>query len=150
MDSVLRALLIYMILLVVFRISGKRTMSEATTFDMVLLLIISETVQQALIENDNSITNAVILVITLIIADVVISQVKMRFLGFERVLEGTAVIIIEEGRLHRDRMKKANIREEDIMSAARELQGLERLDQVKFAVLEKNGVITVVPRAGAN
>lgn len=149
MDSVLRGLLIYMILLVVFRITGKRTMSEATTFDMVLLLIISETVQQALIDDDNSITNAVILVISLIIADVVISMMKMRFLGFERVLEGTAVIIIENGRMHTDRMKQNNIREEDIMSAARELQGLERLDQVKFAVLEKNGAITVVPKPGA-
>ena len=66
MDSVLRGLLVYFFLLIVFRISGKRTLSQTTSFDFVLLLIISETTQQAMVDNDHSITNGFLLIMTLI------------------------------------------------------------------------------------
>ena len=66
MDSVLRGLLVYFFLLIVFRISGKRTLSQTTSFDLVLLLIISETTQQAMVDNDHSITNGFLLIMTLV------------------------------------------------------------------------------------
>ncbi|MFX4689755.1 hypothetical protein ABTB16_20325, partial [Acinetobacter baumannii] len=66
MDSVLRALVVYAFLLIVFRIAGKRTLAQATNFELVLLLIISETVQEALVDQDHSVTNAFLLVVTLV------------------------------------------------------------------------------------
>ena len=76
MDAVLRAGSIYFILLLIFRISGKRTLSQITTFDFVLLLIVGEATQQGLLGDDFSVTNAILLVLTLVGIDVVLSEVK--------------------------------------------------------------------------
>jgi len=146
MDAVLRSLVIYVFLLVVFRISGKRSLSQATTFDFVLLLVIGEATQQALLGEDFSMTNAFVVIVTLVGIDILLSLVKQRWQRVERPMEGTPVLLVENGKLLRDRLKKERVDESDIMSAARELQGLERLDQVRYAVLERNGGITIVPR----
>ena len=146
MDSVLRGLTIYVLLLVIFRIAGKRTLSEVTTFDFVLLLIIAEATQQALLGQDFSITNAALLILTLLGTDIALSLIKQRWQAAAKLLEGVPVVIVENGRLLRDRMDKVRVDEDDVMSAARQLQGLERLEQIKYAVLERNGSITIVPK----
>ncbi|MBD0373739.1 MAG: DUF421 domain-containing protein [Pyrinomonadaceae bacterium] len=145
MDSVIRGLVVYFFLLVIFRISGKRTISEATSFELVLLLIISETTQQAMVDSDHSITNAFLLIITLIGTSVALSLIKHKLPFFERWLEGLPFVIVEKGKLHKERMNKARIDESDILEAARSLEGLERLDQVKYAIVERGGEITIVP-----
>src|SRR5215207_8905346 len=136
MDSVIRGLLVYFILLLVFRLAGKQTLSQTTTFDMVLLLIISETVQQALIDTDNSLTNGVILVLTLVGASVLLSLLKQHSPTIERLVDGTPLILLEDGKAIQERLDKERIDEEDILEAARKLRGLERLEQIKYAVLE--------------
>lgn len=146
MDSVLRGVVMYVGLLILFRIAGKRTLSEVTTFDFVLLLIIAEATQQALLGEDFSMTNALLLVLTLLGLDIAISLVKQRSPGAARLIEGVPLIIVEEGRLLKDRMDKARVDEDDVMNAARQLQGLERLEQIKYAVLERNGGITIIPK----
>jgi uncharacterized membrane protein YcaP (DUF421 family) len=78
MDSVLRAAAIYLVLLVLFRVAGRRTLSEMTSFDFVLLLVIGEATQQALLGEDFSLINAVLVIITLIMLDVLISWVTQR------------------------------------------------------------------------
>lgn len=146
MDSVIRGFAVYAFLLLIFRIAGKRTLNQITTFDVVLLLIISESIQQALIDSDNSMTNAFLLVVTLIGLDIALSVVKQRSKRLARLLDGTPILIIEDGKLHRDRMQKERIDEADILSSARELQGVERLEQIKYAVVEESGHITVIPK----
>lgn len=150
MDSVLRGLTIFVILLLVFRISGKRTLHETTTFDFVLILIISETVQQAMIDNDNSVTNAFILIVTLVGVNVLFSLLKQRVGWFAKLTEGTPVVVIENGRIHRDRMEKERIDEDDVLNSARELHGLRGMDEVESAVLERDGTISVIPRRRGN
>ena len=147
MDSVIRGLAVYFFLFLVFRVAGKRTLSQMTTFDFVLLLIISESIQQAMIDTDNSVTNAFLLVITLVGVDVALSVVKQRSRRIAGLLDPTPVVIIEDGRVLRDRLSKERIDEGEILSAAREQQGLERLDQIKYAVVEQSGHITVVPKS---
>ena len=147
MESVLRALTIYALLLVIFRISGKRSVAQITTFDLVLTLVISEAIQQALVVDDSSITTAMVLVVTLVATDVALSLAKQRWKGFEKVIEGTPVILVERGALHEDRMHAERVGCEEILGAAREMHGLERLDQIKYAVVEQNGRITIVPRS---
>lgn len=146
MDSVIRGLSIFVILLLVFRIAGKRTLHETTTFDFVLILIVSETVQQAMIDNDNSVTNAFILIVTLVGVNVVFSLLKQRFKWFAKITEGTPVVVIEHGRIHHDRMEKERIDQDDILNAARERRGLRGMDEVESAVLERDGSISVIPK----
>lgn len=146
MDSVLRGLAIFVVLLLVFRISGKRTLHETTTFDFVLILIISETVQQAMIDNDNSVTNAFILIVTLVGVNVVFSLLKQRYKWFAKITEGTPVVVIEGGHIHHDRMAKERIDEDDVLNSARERHGLRGMDEVESAVLERDGSISVIPR----
>ena len=146
MDTVVRALGIYFFLLIVFRIAGKRTVAEFTTFDFVLLLIIGEATQQALIGNDFSLTTAWLLIVTLVGTDIAISFLKQRSRTVERWIDGAPVVIVDDGRFLRDRMKKCRVDEADIMHAARQLQGIERLEQIKYAVLECSGGITIIPR----
>ena len=93
MDTVVRALGIYFFLLIVFRIAGKRTVAEFTTFDFVLLLIIGETTQQALIGNDFSLTTAWLLIVTLVGTDIAISFLKQRSRTVERWIDGAPVVI---------------------------------------------------------
>lgn len=149
MDSVIRAALVYGALLVLLRLSGKRTLSDVTVFDFVLLLIISEATQQALLADDFSLVNGFIVIITLVLIDILLSYLKQRFRGFEKWAEGVPVIILKDGRVLRERMAKLHLDEDDILAAARRLRGLDSLDQIAFAVLEKSGGITIVPKENA-
>ena len=147
MDSVLRAAAVYFLLLLVFRLAGNRSIGQITAFDFVLLLIISEAIQQAMITDDYSITNAFLLVVTLVGLDIMMSLWKQRSERVEKILDGLPVLLIENGKKHSKTMKKERVDESDILAAARELHGLERLDQIKHAVVESSGGITIVPKA---
>jgi uncharacterized membrane protein YcaP (DUF421 family) len=146
METVLRAAAIYVVLLLIFRIAGRRTLSEMTTFDFVLLLIISEATQNALIGEDFSVTNAILAVLTLIGLDIASSLLKRRFPRFGKVIDGVPTILVENGRPLPDRLYRARLSEDDVLEAARHLHGVERMDQIKYAVLEVSGGISVVPK----
>ena len=136
----------YIFLLIIFRINGKRALTEATVFDFVLLLIIAETTEQAFLGEDISMTGSLLLIMTLIMLDVIMSLLKQKFSIFEKVVDGGPLILLDNGRLLYDRMKKERIDEQDILESARELQGLQRLDQIRYAILEKDGKITIIPK----
>jgi uncharacterized membrane protein YcaP (DUF421 family) len=146
MESVVRGFAIYLILLILFRLSGRRTLGETTTFDFVLLLIIAEAIQQGMVDDDHSLTTAILLVTTLILTDVALSLLKQRSKRVEWLVDGVPLVILEDGRPLEDRMNRERIDEEDILEAARGRHGLERLDQIKYAVLERSGSISIVPR----
>ena len=144
MDAITRSVIVYLLLLIIFRIAGKRTLSQITTFDLVLTLIISEAVQQALVDSDNSMTNAFLLVIALVGFDILISLVKERSPFLDRLIEGTPLVLIEKGKLHRKYMQRERISENDIIHAARARFGSRTLDEIRYAVLEEDGEITIV------
>lgn len=149
MDTVLRSVAVYLFVLVVFRISGKRSLSQITTFDFILLLIISEATQQALLGNDYSIVNALVVIASLIVLDVAFSWMEGRWPGFGRVMGSLPVVIVEHGRLLDDRAKQEGVTLSEILAAGREHHGLERLEQFKYAILERHGGISVVPTEDA-
>src|SRR5690606_12089933 len=136
MDSVVRGAAVYIVLLVIMRLSGRRTLAELTPFDFVLLLIIAETTQQALLGDDFSIVNSVVLIVTLCTIDILLSYLKRASSRASRVLDGVATVLISRGRPDERALQRARVDLNDVMEAAREQHGLERLDQVKFAVLE--------------
>jgi uncharacterized membrane protein YcaP (DUF421 family) len=146
MDSVLRAASVYLILMVILRVAGKRTLAQVTVFDFILLLIIGEATQQALLGDDFSIINAAIVIATLVLLDIALSVLKQRSKRLDRIIDDAPVVIVDNGKLLWDRMNKARIDEQEVLVAARELHGLERLDQVKYAVLERHGGISIVPK----
>jgi uncharacterized membrane protein YcaP (DUF421 family) len=146
MDSVIRAAVIYFVLLLLFRLGGNRSIAQITAFDFILLLIISEAIQQAMITEDYSLTNAFLLVVTLVGLDVMMSLWKQRSERVEKILDGVPLLVIENGKMHEKIMRKERVDEGDILAAARELQGLERIDQIKHAVVEASGGVTVIPK----
>ena len=148
MDAILRGVVVYLLLLLIFRIAGKRSLSQVTTFDLVLTLIISESIQQALLDGDDSLTNAFLVVIALVGTDILLSHVKQRWPRVEHILQGMPLVILEGGKPIRDRLERERVDEQDILQAARQQEGLRSLADLDYAVLETSGDITVVPKAG--
>jgi uncharacterized membrane protein YcaP (DUF421 family) len=146
MDSVLRAVAIYAILLIVFRIAGKRALSQITTFDFVLILVIGEATQQALLGSDFSITNAALVIVTLLGLDIGLSLLVSAVPALQPLVEDVPLVIVEDGRLLKDRLRRSRVDASDILEEARRLQGLERMEQIKYAVLERNGGISIIPK----
>ena len=146
MDSIVRAAAVYGILLLIFRIAGKRSLAQITTFDFVLLLIISEATQQAMLGDDFSLMNATLIIVTLVGLDIGLSLLQQHLPFLDKWLDDVPLVVVDDGKVLHDRMKKSRIDESDILHAARELQGLERMDQIKYAVLERGGGISIIPR----
>lgn len=148
MNPVFRGLAIYFFLLIVFRIMGKKTLKETTAFDFVLLLIISEVTQQALVGDDYSLTGAGILILTLISSDLVLTFLRTKFPILDKITDGTPLLIVDHGKPLKNRMEKCQVDEDDIMHAARLTRGIEKMEQIKYAVLERDGSISIIPFEG--
>lgn len=146
MDAVIYPLAVYAFLLVLFRIAGKRSLAQATVFDLVLVLIIAEATQQALLGEDFSLTHALLAVTTLVLVDMGLGVVKRRWKRLDHILEGMPLVIVEDGKLLKERADRERIDEDDVLEAARIHHGLERLEQVKYAVLERDGGISIIPK----
>jgi uncharacterized membrane protein YcaP (DUF421 family) len=146
MDTVLRAAAVYIGVLLLLRLAGRRTVAEMTPFDLVLLLIIGDATQQAILGEDFSLTTAFLVVSTLIVLDVALSIAKARIPTLEKLIDGIPMVIVENGQPLRERMRRARVSLDDVMQSARETQGIERLEQIKYAVLEVSGGISIVPR----
>ncbi|WP_207533092.1 DUF421 domain-containing protein [Desertivirga arenae] len=146
MESVvIRSAFIYVSVFLILRLGGKRTVGEMTTFDLVLLLIISEAIQQSLINDDNSITGGLLAITTLVFIDIMVSLISNRFSKVDKLLNGVPLIILKDGKPLMERIKKSRLQVEDILEAARKMQGIDSLDQIKYAVLEKDGTISIIP-----
>jgi uncharacterized membrane protein YcaP (DUF421 family) len=145
-DAVVRGLAIYFVLLLLFRLVGKRALAQITTFDFVLLLIISEATQQALLGEDFSVINAALVIATLIGTDRLFDYVSWRFPLFQRITDSTPVILVDDGRVLDDVLAKEHVSKDQILESARKTQGLERMDQIKWAIQETSGGISIVPK----
>ncbi|WP_134681734.1 DUF421 domain-containing protein [Paracoccus ravus] len=149
MESVIRGIAIYAILLVITRLSGRRTLAQSTPFDFVLLLIIAETTQQALLGDDFSLVNALILILTLFSVDILLSYLKRSSPHLALWLDGAPTVLISGGRIDAHAMARARIGIGDVLEAARHQQGLRNLDEIDAAVLEVSGGISIIPKRDA-
>ena len=145
MEMVFRALAIYIILLAVFKIAGRRALLQMTSFDLILLLIISEATQQALLGNDFSVTGATITIVTLVVVDMIFGLIKKKWSGAESALDGTPVILMVHGMPLTEKMKKMDISLDDILVSARQNQGITEAARIKYAILERTGHISIIP-----
>lgn len=149
MDTIIRGLAVYAVLLMVTRLAGRRTLAQATPFDFVLLLIIAETTQQALLGDDFSITNSVLLIISLFTANIVMAFIKSRSSKLALWLDGAPTVLMSRGRIDPDTLVRARISVDDILTAAREQHGIARLDGIDAAILEVSGGISIIPKPDA-
>ena len=145
MNPVFRGIIVYIFLMIIFRIMGKRTLNETTTFDFVLLIIISEVTQQALVGEDFSLITAAMLICTLMGLDLILTLIKQSSKKIDQVMEGAPLIIVDHGKPLQKRMDKTKVDDEDILQAARITFGLESMQDIKYAVLEKDGSISIIP-----
>jgi uncharacterized membrane protein YcaP (DUF421 family) len=144
MESVLRAVSVYLFLLLIFRLVGRRALQKINTFDFVLMLVIGSVMKDPLLGGDTSMTNAFAVASVLVLLNVLFSFVKLKLPKFAMWIDGVPMIVVVNGRFIQQRMHKSRLTEDDVMQAARERKGIESLDQIKYAILEKNGSITVV------
>lgn len=147
MESVFRGVTVYLFLWLIFRISGKRTLAETSPFELVLLLIISEVTNQAMVDSDHSVTNAFLLIMTLVGMSVLLSFIKHRWPAASRIFEGLPLPLIRNGERLQQNMDKSRVDEEEILMSARLNQGVEKMDDIKEASVENDGQISIVPRS---
>ncbi len=141
----LRAALVYVAVLTMIRLSGKRTIGEFSPFDVVVLLLIAEAAQGSLTGNDTSLQGGLLVMAVLIALNYVVAYVSTRSRRMERILQGGPVVLIRDGVLDRDMMCRHNVPEGDVDEAMRSSQIARRAD-VELAVLEPNGGISFFER----
>lgn len=144
MDIVLHTVGMYLILLLLLALFGKRSLADVTIFDFVILLIVSEVAGEVLL-GEQSVTAATLSVMTLLALSWGLDTLAFRSKRLDVLLNDSPTLLVEHGRLIQDRARDFQIDEADILQMARSSQGLERLDQVKYAVLERDGQISIIP-----
>jgi uncharacterized membrane protein YcaP (DUF421 family) len=147
MDAVVRGLAIYFVLLFIIRLSGRRTLAQMTPFDLVIVLVISETTQQAMLGDDFSITNAIILILTLFTTDIGLSYLKRRWPRAGHAIDGVPTILVVDGIYDSSALRGCRLDREDVMEAARSQEGIESVKEIKFAILEVSGAISIIKKS---
>jgi uncharacterized membrane protein YcaP (DUF421 family) len=145
MDLVLRASAVYVFLLVVLRLAGRRTLSEMSTFDFVLVLIVSEATQNALLDDDRSLSAGLAVILTLVALDRAAAWLKSRSGRAERLIEGGPLTLVDHGRVLQDRLDASRVTVDDVLQSARHARGIGTLAEIRYAVLEPSGGISVIP-----
>lgn len=140
-EKVLRSVLVYGFLIVLLRVAGKRTLGQLTSFDLVVLLLLSNTVQNAIIGNDNSLIGGLIGAVVLIVANYAVVRMLYHHKKVERAIEGSSSILMHHGKFMDDNMKRNLITRSELESAARK-QGIGRMGDVRVARLETEGALT--------
>jgi uncharacterized membrane protein YcaP (DUF421 family) len=143
MDIVLRAAIVFLFLLVLTRVIGRRELSSLQPFDLILIIILGDAVQQGLTQDDYSLTGAFLAIGTIALLQVFVSWIGFRFPGARPVIEGTPIVVVQDGDVLERNAKRERLTVDEIREAAR-LQGIGHLSEVKWAVLETNGQITFI------
>jgi uncharacterized membrane protein YcaP (DUF421 family) len=145
MDIVFRATVIFLFVLVLMRVLGRRELSSLEPFDLIILVVIGDLVQQGVTQNDWSVTGAILAVGTIGVLTVCTSWLSWRFPRMRPLLDGRPVVLVEDGKPIEGNLKRERITIEEIASQAR-MQQIDSLDKVKWAVLETSGGVSVIPK----
>ena len=143
MQLVLRAAVAYWILLFAVRLIGRRTASQMAPFDLIVLFMFAGVTITAVLDDDHSMVGAFSGICTIGLMHILVSWLKAHSDLFGRIVDGTPVVVFEHGEFNRRRMAVLRLTEQDVMAAARQ-RGLMRLQQVRYAVAERDGKISIV------
>ena len=147
MDLVLRAIVVFAFVLLLTRVIGKRELGSLQPFDLILLIILGDALQQGLTQDDYSLTGAVLVVGTIAVLQVAVSWLSYRFPRLRPVIEGEPIVIVEHGEVIERNLKRERLTVEEVAEAAR-LEQIAHLSDVRYAILETSGTISFIPRDG--
>ncbi len=142
LEKVLRPLIVYAALLVLIRMFGKRELAQLNPYDLVVLLTISNTVQNAIIGNDNSVTGGLIGAFVLMAFNFVVVRFLYRHERIDRIIEGDAIVLVDKGRVIKDALDRELITVPELESVAHR-QGFESLSEVQRCILEPGGTLAM-------
>jgi uncharacterized membrane protein YcaP (DUF421 family) len=142
---VARSLLVFLSVFLGLRIAGKRELGQMTVFDLVVILLISNAVQNAMVGPDLSVQGGIAAAVTLLALDRAVARLRLHGGVWGRLIEGTPSVLVEDGQLIEPHLRKEKLDRGELEMVIRE-HGVESLEDVKLAVLETDGAISIVPR----
>jgi uncharacterized membrane protein YcaP (DUF421 family) len=146
MDLVLRAAFVFGFVLLLTRVMGKRELGSLQPFDLVLLIVLGDALQQGLTQDDYSLTGAVLVVGTIAVLQIFVSWVSYRFPRTRPILDGEPIVIVQDGNVIERNLKRERLTIEEVAEEARKQQ-IPHLSEVRFAVLETGGTISFIKNA---
>ena len=141
-ELIVRGIVVYMFLIIVLRLTGKRQIGQLSPFDLVLLLILSNAVQNSMNAGDNSLVGGLITATTLIAANYIVGLITFKSKKLEEIIEGRPQVLIHDGKLFEEVMNEAKLTRHELDSTLRQ-SGYFEIKEVKLAILENNGRVTV-------
>jgi uncharacterized membrane protein YcaP (DUF421 family) len=145
MDIVVRAIFLFVFVFALTRIIGRRELSSLEPFDLILLIVLGDAIQQGLTQDDYSVTGAVLVIGTLALLQAFASYLSFRFARLRPIMEGEPVIVIEDGEPIMKNLRRERLIVDEIAAEARKQQ-IESLSEVKWAVLETSGQISFIKK----
>jgi len=144
-EKILRPIIVYIFLILGLRLSGKRELAQLNPFDLIVLLTLSNTVQNAIIGNDNSVTGGILGAASLLAINYLVVRFLYDHRKLDQIVEGRADILVEDGKVHEQKLKRELITKEELAAAARK-QGFDTLSDVRQCVLEPGGTLTFIAK----
>jgi uncharacterized membrane protein YcaP (DUF421 family) len=144
MAGVFRAIFGYCFLVFMVRIAGRRPGKQITPFEFLMVFFMGGMTLTSMVADDRSLINAALQILSVALAHYGITALKLKSPRFGRIVDGTPLVLFEHGRWHTESMKGMRLNDQDVLAIVRD-QGLERLDQIDYAILERNGEISIVP-----
>jgi uncharacterized membrane protein YcaP (DUF421 family) len=148
-EFVLRGIIIYIFLIVILRATGKRQIGQMSPFDLVLLLVLSNGVQNSMNGGDNSVSGGIILSITLVSANWITGKITFSSKRAERLIEGAPQILVHDGKIYDSALADAQLTRHELMAAIRG-EGYTDLQEIRAVILENDGSISVIPKRSPN
>ena len=148
MDIALRSIFLFFVVFTLMRVVGRRELSSLSPFDLILLIILGDAIQQGLTQDDYSVTGALIVISTFAVLQVAISYTVYRWRRFRPLLRGEPIVVVQDGRVIEKNLKRERLSLDDVAEAAREQQ-VGSLDDVAWAVLETSGKISFIQKSAS-
>jgi uncharacterized membrane protein YcaP (DUF421 family) len=145
MDLVIRAAVIFCFIFLITRIAGRRQLGELEPFDVILLVVLGDLVQQGITQSDESVTGTFIVISTITMLSVAVGWLSFRFKPVRQVTEGDPIILIHDGELVQNNLRRERLTRHDLEEEARKQQ-FSSLEQIRWAILEDDGAISIIPR----
>ena len=142
LEKLIRPVIVYLVLVILLRVFGKRELAQLNPFDLVVLLSLSNTVQNAIIGDDNSVTGGVIGAFGLLAINWLVVKTLYRSPKLTRMVEGRATVLIQDGKIDKNAVRRESLTHEELVEVIHR-QGFEHLSQVRSCVLEPNGTFYV-------
>lgn len=146
MDIVIRSAVIFVFVFVLTRLLGRRELNSLEPFDLILLVVTGDLVQQGVTQNDESLTGALLAISTIGLLTVLFSWLSFHFKRMRPILEGEPVVLVEDGDVIEENLRRQRLTREEIGAEAR-LEGITSIENVRWAILETNGKISFVQKS---